>query len=215
MASLSKINALPELGLEEPNRLHIQESYLRQVAHGKPFTAKKKRKSDVHGTTAKPYRQKGTGRARQGPRTNPHFTGGGLAFAPQPRTPRKGLNKIVRRSALRSAVLWHVQGGSAWQIEGADFDGFDKTKRVAGLLSELLGTGTLTLVVSPGTLAQRSSRNLARVRLITPERVNVRDLVEVKNLVFAAGALDSFRAWLNAQNSPDEGEEGEAGGGEA
>jgi large subunit ribosomal protein L4 len=208
MAKLVKISELPELGLETVNRFHVQESYL--------LTAKKKRKSDVHGTTAKPYRQKGTGRARQGPRTNPHFTGGGLAFAPQPRTPRKGLNKVVRRSALRSAVLWHVQGGSAWQIEGAEFDGFDKTKRVAGVISELLGKkGSLTLVVAGGSLSQRSSRNLSRVRLLTPERVNVRDLVEVKNLVFSGSALESFRKILDAQNSPaEEVESGAEPGGE-
>ncbi len=79
MAKAVKIEALPELGLDQPNKLHIQESYLRQIAHGKPFTAKKKRKSDVAGTGAKMFRQKGTGRARQGERRNPHMTGGGLA----------------------------------------------------------------------------------------------------------------------------------------
>jgi len=204
MASLVKIEALPELGLEEPNRLHIQESLLRQVAHGSPLTAKKKRKSDVRASSAKIYRQKGTGRARQGERTNPHFVGGGLAFPPTPRVNRKGLNKMVRRSALRSAVLWHVQAGSAWRIEGSDFEAFAKTQQVAKLIEGLKKTGTVTLVVPNGSTVQRSSRNIAAVRLITPQRINVRDLVESKNLVFADSALEEYRKILELQNTPEE-----------
>ena len=97
-AAVEMRDALPELGLEEPNRLHIQESLLRQVAHGSPLTAKKKRKSDVRATSAKMYRQKGTGRARQGERTNPHFVGGGLAFPPTPRINRKPIALLSMRS---------------------------------------------------------------------------------------------------------------------
>src|SRR5437764_995929 len=103
MATTIKIDALPELLIEQVNKLHIQESYLRQVANGSPFTACKKNKARVIGSTAKIYRQKGTGRARQGERKNPHFVGGGLAFPPMPRLQNKQLNKRVRRNALRSA----------------------------------------------------------------------------------------------------------------
>src|SRR5687767_5164641 len=127
MASTVKIDALPELLIERPNPLHIQESYLRQIANGTPFTASKKNKSRVSGSTAKIYRQKGTGRARQGERTNVHMRGGGLAFPPLPRLQTKRMNKHTRRSALRSAILHHVSGGSAWRIDGADFAGFEKT----------------------------------------------------------------------------------------
>jgi large subunit ribosomal protein L4 len=203
MAKAVKIEALPELGLDEPNKLHIQESYLRQIAHGKPFTAKKKRKSDVAGTGAKIFRQKGTGRARQGERRNPHMTGGGLAFAPQPRLQLKRLNKRVRISALRSAVLWHVQQGSAYFVEGADFDALPKTKQVSMILDTIPGTGgDICLVLHKSALVWRSSRNLAGVRLITPDHLNVRDLVESENLVFAHSALEEYKLLLQLQWLP-------------
>jgi large subunit ribosomal protein L4 len=209
MAKLEALAELAELSLEEPNLNHIRESYLRQVANGRPFTAKKKRKSDVAMTGAKWFRQKGTGRARQGERSNPHMHGGGLAFAPQPRPQTKQLNKRVRRSALRSAVLAHIKGGSAYVVTGADFDGFAKTKQVAQALSGL-DASSLTLVVNGGAQATLGSRNLPQVRLLTPERVNVRDLVETRALVFAESALARYRQILTGQNAPA-GEAGAAG----
>jgi large subunit ribosomal protein L4 len=201
MANLEALAELAELGLEEPNLHHIRESYLRQIANGRPFTAKKKRKSDVNMTTAKWFRQKGTGRARQGEKSNPHMYKGGRAFPPRPRLQLKGLNKRVRRSALRSAVLAHIKGGSAWIVTGGDFDGFAKTKQVAQTLSGVAAR-TLTLVVNDGAAAQLGSRNLANVRLLTPERVNVRDLVETGALVFAESALARYRQILQGQNAP-------------
>jgi large subunit ribosomal protein L4 len=200
MATLEALTELAELGIEEPNLNHIRESYLRQVANCRPFTAKKKRKSDVAMTTAKWYRQKGTGRARQGEKSNPHMYKGGRAFPPRPRLQLKKLNKQVRRSALRSAVLAHLRNGSAWQITGADFDGFAKTKQVAAVLKSL-SVKTVTLVVNDGVSAILGSRNLPQVRLITPERVNVRDLVETGGVVFTASALERYKQLLSGQNS--------------
>jgi large subunit ribosomal protein L4 len=212
VAKAIKIEALPELGLETPNLLHIQESYLRQIAHGKPFTAKKKRKSDVAGTGAKIFRQKGTGRARQGERRNPHMTGGGLAFAPQPRLQRKRLNKRVRISALRSAVLWHIQQGSAYYIDGADFNAMPKTKQVAAVLNSIPGGNSdICLVLSKNSLVWRSTRNIGGVRLITADHLNVRDLVESENLIFAASALDEYKKLLQLQWLPVLDDEEESG----
>jgi large subunit ribosomal protein L4 len=203
MASTVKLDNLAELGLEEPNRFHIQESYLRQVANGKPFTAKKKNKSRVEGSTAKIYRQKGTGRARQGERKNPHFVGGGLAFPPMPRLQNKKLNKHVRRSAVRSAVLWHIQNGSAWRIDGSDFDGFAKTKDVATLLGGV-GSGPVSLVIPQGADVKRACRNIGRVRLLTPETLNVRDLMDSESIIFSGSALDEYRQLLVQQNTPED-----------
>jgi large subunit ribosomal protein L4 len=197
MATLEALTELKELGIDEPNLLHIQESYLRQIAHGMPLTAKKKRKSDVNMTSAKWYRQKGTGRARQGEKSNPHMYKGGRAFPPRPRLQIKHLNKQVRRNALRSAVLAHVLNGSAYQITGGDFDGMAKTKQVAAVLSGV-NAPTMALVLNHGVSAELGGRNIPHVRLLTPERVNVRDLVESQALVFSASALDSYRQILGA-----------------
>ena len=202
MAKLVKIKEIPELQLEQPNLLHVQESYLRQVANGKPFTAKRKSKSDVTGTGAKWYRQKGTGRSRQGTRKNPHLTGGGLAFPPTPRHATKKLNKLVRISALRSAVLAHLQNGSVYSIQGADFDKLSKTKEVAEILNGVDAPGAICLVIRKDAPVWRSSVNLPMVQLVTPERLNVRNLVESESLVFAQSAFKAYSELLKLQNEP-------------
>jgi len=200
MAKVQRVESLPELAIDQPNMLHIQESYLRQAAHAKPVTACKKRKSEVAGTGAKMFRQKGTGRARQGERRNPHMTGGGLAFPPKPRVPRKRLNKRVRVSALRSAVLWHVQNGSAYVIAGSDFEGLAKTKQVAKLLKGLLGGGMVCLVLDPTSLAWRSGRNIAGLLLIEPKELNVGDLADCACLAFSEAALEQYKKMLELQS---------------
>ncbi|MCH7472282.1 50S ribosomal protein L4, partial [bacterium] len=158
--------------------------------------------SDVRGSGVKMYRQKGTGRSRQGERSNPHLTGGGLAFPPRPRLQHKKLNKKVRRSALNSAVLWHVQNDSAFRIDGKDFDGMAKTKEVAQVLDGIPGTGQICLVLSRDCAAWRSSRNLAMVRLLAPEQLNVRDLVECDTLIFAKSALDAYKGLFASRDAP-------------
>lgn len=199
MAKKVKLKELPELLIEKCNLYHIQESYLRQVAQGSPLTAKKKRKSDVRATSAKMYRQKGTGRARQGERTNPHMTGGGLAFPPRPRKQTKHLNKQVRRSALRSAVLHHINSDSAFVIQGKDFDTLARTKEVNGVLSTVEAR-TMILVLMHDHPVWLGARNLPFVRPVTPEHINVRDLVESEALVFSQSALDYYREMLTLQN---------------
>lgn len=213
MAKVIKIKELPELNLDQVNMYHILESYRRQVSHAKPVTAKKKSKSDVRATSAKWFRQKGTGRARQGERTNPHLYGGGLAFPPHPHKRKKGLNKQVRISAVRSAVLAHLDAGSLFYIQGKEFDSLAKTKEIAQVLGKVEGTGDVCLVLTPGSNAWRSSRNLPMVRLIGPEHLNVRDLVDSGSVVFAKSALDVYKELLKAKNiPPDDVEDAAAAG---
>jgi large subunit ribosomal protein L4 len=200
MAQANKLTELPELLIDEPNMLHIQESYMRQMTHDRPLTAKKKNKSEVNATGAKWFRQKGTGRARQGEQTNPHMYGGGLAFPPTPRTPRKRLNKQIRISALRSAVLAHIKDDSCFVIDGKDFEQIMKTKDVAAQLVSL--PGSISLVIPQDVPVWRSSRNLMMVRQMTAQHINVRDLVETDYLVFSASALEDYKAILKAQAIP-------------
>jgi len=200
LAKTVKLKELTDLGIDQINLLHIQESYLRQSAHVRPLTAKKKSKSEVRATGAKWYRQKGTGRARQGETTNPHLTGGGLAFPPHPRRPIKRLNKQVRRSALRSAVLHHIRAGSATVVQGQDFLEMAKTKAVHAILKKVAGYESTCLVLPADAAVWRAAGNLWNVRLTTAAALCVRDLVECAQLVFAQGALDEFKQVLGAQN---------------
>ena len=219
MAKTVKLKELTDLGLDDINLLHIQESYVRQSAHARPLTAKKKSKSEVRATGAKWYRQKGTGRARQGETTNPHLTGGGLAFPPHPRTPRKRLNKQVRRSALRSALLHHIRVGSATVVQGQDFLQIAKTKAVDAILKKVAGYESVCLVLPADVAVWQAARNLWNVRLTTAAALCVRDLVECGQLVFAQGALDEFKLILAAHKvskaSSTAGATAEASGDEA
>lgn len=211
MAKTVKLNKIAELGVSEPNLLHVQESYLRQVAHGTPLTAKRKSKSDVRATGAKWYKQKGTGRARQGQTTNPHLEGGGLAFPPRPRLRRKRLNKQVRRNALRSAVMLHVSEGTAHVIQGQDFNDIVRTKDAAGILGKISAYETICLVVPKDAQIWQATRNIFNVRAITANEINVRDLVESSYLVFSQAALDEFKGLLSAQQAGVEQETAVAG----
>jgi large subunit ribosomal protein L4 len=206
MAKVVQLTALEELGIDQPNMLHIQESYLRQIAHSMPFTAKKKTKGEVAMTTAKWFRQKGTGRARQGAKSNPHMYGGGRAFPPRPRVKHVGLNKHVRQNAVRSAVLWHIQQGTAHMIKGADFDAFEKTREVAAVLNGLTRFGTICLVQRRSEPAWRSTRNIWNVRQLVPQSINLRDLMEAHYLVFAESALEDYRELLKLRLAPLEAE---------
>lgn len=210
MARVVQVTEMVELAMDEPNLYHIQESYLRQIAHSHPLTACKQRKSDVKATSAKWFRQKGTGRARQGELTNPHMRGGGLAFAPKPRKPHKRLNKHVRQSALRSAVLLHLQNQSVHVIQGQDFDTIAKTKDVAELLSKVTTFETICLVISRDMPVCKAARNIWNIRLIDPEFVNVRDVIESGQLVFSQEALDKFRIMMLSRIAGGLDEEAEA-----
>src|SRR5690606_31085822 len=102
------------------------------------------------------------------------------------------------RSALRSAVLHHINADSAFVIQGKDFDGFNKTKDVNGVLSGV-DARTISLVVLSDNPVWLGARNLPFVRPVTPEHINVRDLVESEALVFSQSALDYYKDLLNRQ----------------
>ena len=171
------------------------------MAHAKPITAKKQRKSDVTATGAKWFRQKGTGRARQGERTNPHMYGGGLAFPPRPRLQTKKLNKRVRISAMRSSVLAHVLGGTAYCLQGKEFEDAAKTREVFAEVASLLADGQVCLVLPADVGAWRAGRNIYGLAMLQPEELNVRDLVDSASLVFTTNSLQRFREQLEARNA--------------
>jgi large subunit ribosomal protein L4 len=107
----------------------------------------------------------------------------------------------VRRSAQRSAVLWHVQNGSAYYIDGNDFDTLAKTKQVAEILENIGEGGKVTLVLSEGSSVWKSARNLPLVSVVRPTGVNVRDLVHNQYLVFSASALDAYKKLLTVHTA--------------
>jgi large subunit ribosomal protein L4 len=148
----------------------------------------------VSGGRSKPWRQKGTGRARQGTIRAPHFTGGGLAFPPQPRKFDVKVNRKARKAALRAALTSHAGGGSLGVIAASGFDGGPSTKRAAGVLGAW-GQELPALVVATAgeeTLA-KSFRNLARVLVVTPAEVEVAAIVWARSLLVSESALEELQ----------------------
>jgi len=144
----------------------------------------------VAGGRGKPWRQKGTGRARAGTIRAPQFTGGGVAFPPQPRSFDVKVNRKVRRSALRSALSSHASAGTIGVIGAATFDQ-PSTKSASALLEAWGKERPLLLVATEveETLV-KSFRNLPRVRVITPSAVGVTELVWAGSVLVTEDALE-------------------------
>jgi len=171
------------------NEALIHQAVLRQLAGRRVGTADTLTRGEVSGGGAKPWRQKGTGRARQGSRRSPQWAGGGVVFGPHPRAFDQKLNAKMRRAALRGVL-------SAKQVDGAlrVVEGFDLGEiRTRGFIERLAGwkaEGKVLLVLAArDETVERSSRNLQHVRVILADSLNVVDLLEADTIVFTQAAL--------------------------
>jgi large subunit ribosomal protein L4 len=164
-----------------------------QLAAARAGTHSTKTRSEVRGGGAKPWRQKGTGRARQGSRRAPQWTGGGVVFGPTPRDHNLRVNKKEKMLALRSALTDRHAGGNLVVVDGLDFDA-PKTARAVELLDTLGLAGRKLLFVVDGLeeAAIKSFRNLPTVHLITFDQLNTYDVLASDVVVFTRDSLDAF-----------------------
>jgi large subunit ribosomal protein L4 len=167
----------------------VHESVRAEQAARRRGTAATKTRGNVSGGGAKPWRQKGTGRARAGSSRSPVWTGGGIAFGPHPRSYTFKINRKERRAALRSALSLHAERGSIAVLDASVFT-VPKTSQAADLLA---GWGqaqpTLLVLSADESAAALSFRNLARVAVATPENVGVTELLGAASLVVSEPAL--------------------------
>ena len=178
-----------------------------ELAGHRQGTASAKSRGEVAGTGAKQWRQKGTGRARVGSGKVSHFTGGGVAFPPIPRSYAVKINKKVRAQAYRMALGDLVAGGTVRIISGATFPE-PSTKLAATMVEKAaIAAPLLVLVGSDEIAALKSFRNLADTRALPVGEAEVQDYVWAKSLVFTDAAL-SFLA--GAVSEGDKAEGGEA-----
>jgi large subunit ribosomal protein L4 len=158
-------------------------------------TAATKTRAEVSGGGSKPWRQKGTGRARAGSSRSPLWTGGGTVFGPQPRSYTFKVNRKERRAALRSALSLHAGRGSIAILDASSF-AEPRTRQALDLLEdwgpERASRPTLVVVTAEESAAALSFRNLARVAVRLPEDVGVVDLVGAASLVVSEGALEAL-----------------------
>jgi large subunit ribosomal protein L4 len=147
----------------------------------------------VAGGRSKPWRQKGTGRARAGTTRAPHWTGGGVAFPPTPRSFEVKVNRKVRRTALRSILSDHAANGTFGVLDGSGFSE-PSTRRATELVSDW--GKDLPLVVVAGAEEQnvtKSFRNLARAAVVTPAELEVAALVWARSVLVTQDALEAIK----------------------
>jgi large subunit ribosomal protein L4 len=177
-----------------PNTALLHQAVVRQLADARQGTHDTLTRGEVARTTKKVWRQKGTGRARQGSRKGPHWRGGGVAFGPHPRDYRQALPKKMRQGALRSALAAKAAAGEIVVLQELAMEA-PSTKRLRQLL-EVVSKGRSHLIVldGPQRNVQLSARNLPHVKAITTDSVNVVDLLRHEHLVLSLGALRRLEA---------------------
>jgi large subunit ribosomal protein L4 len=214
----------------------VHQSVRAEQAARRRGTAATKTRAMVSGGSAKPWRQKGTGRARAGSNRSPIWTGGGTVFGPQPRSYTFKVNRKEQRAALRSALSLHASRGSLAVLDASSFTA-PKTSQAMDLLDDWnQPRPTLVALALEESDAALSFRNLARVAVLPHEDVGVVDLVGAASLVLSQAALDALtaraggtpeapqskgaakaapaKATADAPEAPDEASQGSPDGGE-
>jgi large subunit ribosomal protein L4 len=164
-----------------------------QLAAARAGTHSTKTRAEVRGGGKKPWRQKGTGRARQGSNRAPQWTGGGVVFGPKPRDHSLRVNRKEKALALRSALSDRRAGGNLVVLDALDFDA-PRTKQAVELLDTLDLAGRKLLLVVDGLeeAAIKSFRNLPTVHLLTFDQLNTYDVLASDAVVFTRDSLDAF-----------------------
>jgi large subunit ribosomal protein L4 len=172
----------------------VHQSVRAEQAARRRGTASTKTRGMVSGGSAKPWRQKGTGRARAGSSRSPIWAGGGVTFGPHPRSYTFKVNRKEQRAALRSALSLHAERASIAVLDASTFP--EPATRQAAALLDTWGQPRPTLVVlsAEESAAGLSFRNLARVAVLTHENVGVADLLGAASLAISQGALDALTA---------------------
>jgi large subunit ribosomal protein L4 len=184
----------------------------RELANARSGTASTKKRDEVAGGGRKPWRQKGTGRARQGSIRSPQWRHGGVVFGPQPRSYREGLNKKERRLAFVAALADRFRNDAVTLLDASDFS-ISKTSDFAKLLfgnAKAARNGPATLVVcsrNDERAAQiaRVSRNLRRVGVTDDGALDVKDVLRFDRIIFTTGAYDALTNRLSADEERQSG----------
>jgi large subunit ribosomal protein L4 len=178
----------------------VHEVVMAELAARRRGTHATKTRGMVRGGGAKPWRQKGTGRARAGSTRSPIWTGGGVVFGPHPRHYSVKVNRKARRAALRSALSVHAERNSILAFEPADFEG-PSTRQAADLLEDRRGGSVLVVLGAEESDAAKSFRNLAGVSVIPTSACGVADIVGHATLVVSQIALHALTE--RARKAPD------------
>ncbi len=175
----------------EINEHLVHLAVVQQLANNRQGTQKAKTRSEVSGGGRKPWRQKGTGHARQGSTRAPQWTGGGVVFAPVPRDYTFKMNKKEKRLALKSALTSRVQENKLVVLDELKFDGI-KTKSMKKVLDSLNVTKALIVINENDQNVVMSARNIADVKTALTNTINVYDILKYNTVVVTKAAAQTI-----------------------
>lgn len=183
------IELMDEIFAIEPNRDAVHAVVVNYLANQRQGTQSAKTRSEVRGGGRKPFRQKGTGRHRQGSTTDPSQIGGGIVFAPKPRDYSFSVNKKVKRLAMKSALSSKVAADELIVVDKIACDDY-KTKTMVEML-KAIGSEKKTLIVLPEVDSKviKSANNIPGVKTCQYNEINVYDILNADKLVIAEGAI--------------------------
>ena len=173
----------------------LHRAVLRQQAHSRQGTASTLTRSEVRGGGRKPYKQKGTGRARQGSVRTPLRPGGGIIFGPKPRKYNLEMNRKERRLALRTALMSRISDAKIIKDFGSKLE-VPKTSEIVSLFKRVgidSDRKILIILSKPSDIIKRSIKNLEKVKLISADQLNVFDLLNANSLVIGEDALSTIK----------------------
>lgn len=189
----------------EPNAAVMHQALVRQHANARQGTASTKTRQEVRGGGKKPYRQKGTGNARQGSRRAPQYTGGAVILGPRPRSYEKDMPRKMRRLAVRSALSVKVIEDNLLFIDG--FEGLEpRTKSMAEALTalKLNDQKVLILVAERDETVYRAAGNLANVKTLVAGYLNLDDMFKYTKVIVPLGALDVINRILGSSTAAEQ-----------
>lgn len=188
---------LPAAIFEAPVKLDLMhQALMRQLANARLGTHKTKNRSEVRGGGRKPWRQKGTGRARHGSIRSPIWVGGGKVHTPRPRSYDKGMPRKMRRAALKAALSAKAAEKEIILLDELSM-AQPKTREMHAMLQNLVGEDSVLLVLDgPNREVELSARNLPSVKILRAEYLNIRDLLGYDRLIMPLGALEMIEAHL-------------------
>jgi large subunit ribosomal protein L4 len=218
-------SAVKEIDLDDrvfgivPNTAVVHQAVVTQEANARQGTHDTRTRGEVAGGSKKPYRQKGTGYARQGSRRAPHYRGGGVIFGPHPRSYEKAMPKRMRRLALRSVLSARAAEGALTIVDAFEIDA-PKTKALietvttllsatgastadgAGSTSRRVPSGVVIVVAERSDGVWRAARNLDDVHVVTPNGLNLLDILRLPRLILSEGAVDQLTRTLTLDLAP-------------
>jgi large subunit ribosomal protein L4 len=194
LGSTKKVKLDADVFGAEFNGPLVHEVVVAELAARRRGTHATRTRGLVRGGAAKPWRQKGTGRARQGTIRAPQFAGGGVVFGPSPRHYTVKVNRKARRAALRCALSVHADRGSLFALDAGGFEA-PSTKQAAELIADRRGGSVLVVVTGADEAAVfKSFRNLAGVSVLAADDCGVADLIGAASAIFSTDALDAVTA---------------------